>query len=219
MVFKEVFKLSIVNEISENLQKGKAKVVRELVQSAADSGIDAASILEQGLLGGMDVIGARFKNNEIYVPEVLIAARAMNAGMEVLKPMLVSSGVKSKGKVILGTVKGDLHDIGKNLVRMMMEGKGIEVIDLGTDVPSERFVSAAKENGANIIACSALLTTTMGEMKKVIGLLAEQGLRESVTVMIGGAPVTNSYCESIGADIYTADAASAADEAIKALSR
>jgi corrinoid protein of di/trimethylamine methyltransferase len=209
--------LSILNEISENLQKGKAKIVGELVRSAADSGIGAVLILEQGLLAGMDVIGARFKNNEIYVPEVLIAARAMNAGMEVLKPLLVSEGVRSKGKVVLGTVKGDLHDIGKNLVRMMMEGKGIEVIDLGTDVPAERFVSAAVENGAGIIACSALLTTTMGEMKKVIGLLNEQGLRDSITVMIGGAPVTDGYRESIGADIYTPDAASAADEAARVL--
>jgi len=209
--------LSILNEISENLQKGKAKIVGELGRSAADSGIGAVLILEQGLLAGMDVIGARFKNNEIYVPEVLIAARAMNAGMEVLKPLLVSEGVRSKGKVVLGTVKGDLHDIGKNLVRMMMEGKGIEVIDLGTDVPAERFVSAAVENGAGIIACSALLTTTMGEMKKVIGLLNEQGLRDSITVMIGGAPVTDGYRESIGADIYTPDAASAADEAARVL--
>ncbi len=209
--------MSILNEISENLQKGKAKIVGELVRSAADSGIGAVLILEQGLLAGMDVIGARFKNNEIYVPEVLIAARAMNAGMEVLKPLLVSEGVRSKGKVVLGTVKGDLHDIGKNLVRMMMEGKGIEVIDLGTDVPAERFVSAAVENGAGIIACSALLTTTMGEMKKVIGLLNEQGLRDSITVMIGGAPVTDGYRESIGADIYTPDAASAADEAARVL--
>lgn len=209
--------MSILNEISENLQKGKAKAVAELVRSAADSGIDAARILEQGLLAGMDVIGTRFKNNEIYVPEVLIAARAMNAGMEILRPLLVSSGVKSKGKVVIGTVKGDLHDIGKNLVRMMMEGKGIEVIDLGTDVPAERFISAAMENGAGIIACSALLTTTMGEMKKVIGLLKEQGLRDSITVMIGGAPVTDNYRESIGADIYTPDAASAADEAARVL--
>lgn len=209
--------MSILNEISENLQKGKAKVVKELVQTAADSGIDAAVILEQGLLAGMDVIGTKFKNNEIYVPEVLIAARAMNTGMEVLKPLLVSSGVKAKGKVVLGTVKGDLHDIGKNLVRMMMEGKGIEVIDLGTDVPAERFINAARENDARIIACSALLTTTMTEMKKVISLLVEQGIRENYTVMIGGAPVTDSYRESIGADIYTPDAASAAEEAVRVL--
>jgi len=211
--------LSILDEISENLQKGKAKIVKELVQSAADSGIDAAVILEQGLLAGMDIIGTKFKKNEIYVPEVLIAARAMNTGMEVLKPLLVSSGVKAKGKAVLGTVRGDLHDIGKNLVKMMMEGKGIEVIDLGTDVPAERFIGAAKENNARIIACSALLTTTMTEMKKVIELLAEQGIRENFIVMIGGAPVTDSYRESIGADIYTPDAASAAEEAARVLAQ
>lgn len=211
--------MSILDEISENLQKGKAKIVKELVQSAADSGIDAAVILEQGLLAGMDIIGTKFKKNEIYVPEVLIAARAMNTGMEVLKPLLVSSGVKAKGKAVLGTVRGDLHDIGKNLVKMMMEGKGIEVIDLGTDVPAERFIGAAKENNARIIACSALLTTTMTEMKKVIELLAEQGIRENFIVMIGGAPVTDSYRESIGADIYTPDAASAAEEAARVLAQ
>jgi corrinoid protein of di/trimethylamine methyltransferase len=209
--------MSILNEISANLQAGKAKAVRELVQKAIDEGIDAGTILEQGLLEGMGVIGTRFKNNEIYVPEVLIAARAMSAGTELLKPLLVSEGVSARGKVVLGTVKGDLHDIGKNLVRMMMEGKGIEVIDLGTDVSAERFISAAKENGTKIIACSALLTTTMGEMKKVIELLKEQGIRDSITVMIGGAPVTDAYRQSIGADIYTPDAASAAEEAVKVL--
>ncbi len=210
--------MSILNEISINLQAGKAKVVKELVQKAIDEGIDAVTILEQGLLEGMGIIGTKFKNNEIYVPEVLIAARAMSAGTELLKPLLVSGGVKARGKVVLGTVKGDLHDIGKNLVKMMMEGKGIEVIDLGTDVSAERFISSAKENGADIIACSALLTTTMGEMKKVIDLLKEQGLRDSIKVMIGGAPVTDAYRESIGADIYTPDAATAADEAAKVLS-
>ncbi|NLK87779.1 MAG: cobalamin-binding protein [Clostridiaceae bacterium] len=209
--------MSILNEISINLQAGKAKVVKELVQKAIDEGIDAGTILEQGLLDGMGVIGTKFKNNEIYVPEVLIAARAMSAGTELLKPLLVAGGVKARGKVVLGTVKGDLHDIGKNLVKMMMEGKGLEVIDLGTDVSAERFITAAKENDARVIACSALLTTTMGEMKKVLELLKEQGLRDSMTVMIGGAPVTDAYRESIGADIYTADAASAAEEAVKVL--
>jgi corrinoid protein of di/trimethylamine methyltransferase len=210
--------MSILNEISLNLQAGKAKVVKELVQKAIDDGMDAGAILEQGLLEGMGIIGTKFKNNEIYVPEVLIAARAMAAGTELLKPLLVSSGVKARGKVVLGTVKGDLHDIGKNLVKMMMEGKGIEVIDLGTDVSAERFIAAAKENDAHVIACSALLTTTMGEMKKVVKLLSEQNLRDSIKVMIGGAPVTDMYRDSINADIYTPDAASAAEEAIKALS-
>ena len=189
------------------LQQGNA--VKELVQQAIDEGIDAQTILEEGLMAGMDIIGEQFKNNEIYVPEVLIAARAMNTGTELLKPLLVSSGTKSKGKVVLGTVKGDLHDIGKNLVRMMMEGKGLEVIDLGIDVPSEKFVEVAKKENAQIIACSALLTTTMNEMKAVVDAAKKAGIRENVTIMIGGAPVTDSFCKSIGADIYKPDAASA----------
>ena len=207
--------MSILNEISENLQQGKAKVVRELVQKAIDEGIDVKTILEEGLLAGMSIIGTKFKNNEVYVPDVLIAARAMNAGSELLKPLLASSGVKAKGKVVLGTVKGDLHDIGKNLVRMMMEGKGLEVIDLGIDVPTDKFVNSAKETGAQIVACSALLTTTMGEMKNVVEALKAAGLRDKVTIMVGGAPVNDNFCKSIGADLYAPDAASAAEEAAK----
>ncbi len=207
--------MSILNEISENLQQGKAKVVKELVQKAIDEGLSAKDILEEGLLSGMGIIGAKFKNNEVYVPDVLIAARAMNAGSELLKPLLASSGVKAKGTVILGTVKGDLHDIGKNLVRMMMEGKGLEVIDLGIDVPVDKFVNKLKETNAQIVACSALLTTTMGEMKNVVEGLKAAGIRDNVTIMIGGAPVTDQFCKSIGADIYTPDAASAAEEAAK----
>jgi corrinoid protein of di/trimethylamine methyltransferase len=209
--------LETLNAISENLQKGKANAVKELVQTALEKGLSAENILNGGLLSGMDIIGAKFKNNEIYIPEVMIAARAMNAGMEILRPVLGSSGVKARGKIVIGTVKGDLHDIGKNLVKMMMDGKGIDVIDLGTDVSAERFIAAAVENDARIIACSALLTTTMPEMKKVVELLEERGLRDSITVMIGGAPVTESYRQSIGADIYTPDAASAAEEAAKVL--
>ncbi len=207
--------MSILNDISTNLQQGRAKVVKELVQQAIDEGIDVKTILDEGLLSGMGIIGAKFKNNEVYVPDVLIAARAMNAGSELLKPLLISSGVKASGTVVLGTVKGDLHDIGKNLVRMMMEGKGLEVIDLGIDVPSSKFIEKAQETGAQIIACSALLTTTMTEMKNVVEAAKEAGIRDKVTIMVGGAPVTDSFCQSIGADIYTADAASAADEASK----
>lgn len=207
--------MSILAEISINLQQGKAKIVKELVQKAVDGGIDVKSILEEGLLDGMSIIGTKFKNNELYVPDVLIAARAMNAGAELLKPLLVSSGVKAKGTVVLGTVKGDLHDIGKNLVRMMMEGKGLEVIDMGTDVSAQKFIDKAKETGARIIACSALLTTTMGEMKKVVDLLNAEGLRDRITLMIGGAPVTEQFCAGIGADLYTPDAASAAEEAAR----
>jgi len=207
--------VSILNEISQYLQQGRAKNVKELVQQAIDERIEARSILEEGLLSGMSVIGEKFKNNEVYVPDVLIAARAMNAGMELLKPLLVSSGVKAVGKVVIGTVKGDLHDIGKNLVRMMMEGQGLEVIDLGVDVSAEKFVNGAIEHNAQIIACSALLTTTMVEMKSVVETAKAAGVREKLTIMIGGAPITDSYCKSIGADIYTADAASAAQEAAK----
>lgn len=205
--------MSILNEISEFLQKGRSPKVKELVAQALDEGVSPKEILEQGLLAGMDVIGRKFKANEVFVPEVLISARAMNAGIALLKPHLVEEGVESKGTVVLGTVKGDLHDIGKKLVQMMMEGKGLNVIDLGVDVSAEAFVTAAKEHQADIIACSALLTTTMGEMKSVVEQVRESGL-DHVKVMIGGAPVTQSFCESIGADCYTPDAASAAEAAL-----
>ncbi len=202
-----------LNLISENLQKGRAKDVEALVQQALAEKIGAKQILEQGLMAGMAVVGERFKKNEVFVPEVLIAARAMNAGMKVLKPELVSAGVKSKGTVVLGTVKGDLHDIGKNLVGMMMEGAGLRVVDLGTDVAPEKFVETAKAEGANIIACSALLTTTMVQMKNVVAAAEAAGIRSSVKIMVGGAPVTESFCSSIGADKYTPDAATAAEVA------
>lgn len=206
--------MSLLMEISENLQKGRAKNVKELVQKAIDEGIDVNTILEEGLLHGMGIIGDRFKKNEVYVPDVLIAARAMNTGTELLKPLLVSSGVKSKGKVVLGTVKGDLHDIGKNLVRMMMEGKGLEVIDLGVDVSADKFIETATSTNADIIACSALLTTTMTEMQNVIDKVKASPLAGKVKTMIGGAPVTDSFRASIGADVYAPDAASAAEEAL-----
>lgn len=206
--------MNLLMEISENLQKGRAKIVKELVQQAIDEGMDVKTILEQGLLHGMSIIGGKFKINEVYVPDVLIAARAMNAGTELLKPLLVTSGVKAKGKVVLGTVKGDLHDIGKNLVRMMMEGKGLEVIDLGVDVSADKFVEAAISNEANIIACSALLTTTMTEMKTVVERVNASPLAGKVKIMVGGAPVTDNFMVSIGADAYAADAASAAEDAL-----
>jgi methylmalonyl-CoA mutase cobalamin-binding domain/chain len=207
--------MNLLEEISQNLQEGKAKTVKELVQRAIDDGVDVRTILNDGLLKGMDIVGGKFKRDEIYVPDVLIAARAMKAGTEILKPLLVSSGVKSVGKVVLGTVSGDLHDIGKNLVRMMMEGKGIEVVDLGVDVTPDQFVKAAVDENADIIACSALLTTTMGGMGAVVKAAKEANIREKVTIMIGGAPITDSYCKSIGADIYSPDAASAAEDAYK----
>ena len=206
--------MSILNDISENLQMGKAKAVKELVQQAVDEGISAKDILQDGLLAGMDVIGVKFKNNEVFVPEVLVAARAMNMGVAILKPLLAESGVEASGKVCLGTVKGDLHDIGKNLVKMMMEGKGLQVIDLGTDVPPEKFVETAVNEGCQIICCSALLTTTMGVMEDVVKAAETAGIRDKVKIMVGGAPVTDTFCKQIGADKYSADAASAADAAV-----
>lgn len=199
--------MELLEEISANLQAGKAKIVREKVQEAIDAGIPAADILNNGLMAGMNVIGQKFKNNEVFVPEVLVAARAMNRGVELLKPLLVQSGTKPVGKACIGTVQGDLHDIGKNLVKMMMEGKGIEVIDLGVDIAPETFVQTAIEQDCQIICCSALLTTTMGVMEKVVEAAEAAGIRDKVTIMIGGAPVTQTFCEQIGADVYTADAA------------
>ncbi len=199
--------MSILTDISENLQRGKAKVVKELVQQAIDEGVPAQQILDEGLLSGMSVVGEKFKNNEVFVPEVLGAA--------LLKPLLAESGMKASGRVCIGTVKGDLHDIGKNLVKMMMEGKGIEVIDLGTDVAPETFIKTAVEQDCQIIACSALLTTTMGIMGEVVKAAEAANIRDHVKIMVGGAPVTEAFCEQIGADCYTADAASAADAAVE----
>lgn len=206
--------MSILTDISENMQRGKAKIVKELVQQAIDRGIPAQQILEEGLLSGMSVIGEKFKNNEIFVPEVLVAARAMNAGSELLKPLLMENGVKASGKVCIGTVRGDLHDIGKNLVKMMMEGKGLEVIDLGVDVAPETYVETAKNQGCQIICCSALLTTTMSVMGDVVKAAEAAGIRDKVKIMIGGAPVTEAFCQQIGADKYTPDGATAADTAV-----
>lgn len=206
--------MSILTEISELMQQGKIPMVKEKVKEAIDAGIEVKSILEEGLLSGMSVIGEKFKNNQIFVPQVLIAARAMSVGVEVLKPYLTDAGVESKGTAIIGSVKGDLHDIGKNLVKIMLEGKGIKVIDLGTDVAPDAFIDAAMEHNAKIICCSALLTTTMGEMKAIVDTAVARGVRDKFKIMIGGAPVTKEFCDSIGADCYTSDAASASDAAI-----
>ena len=207
----------ILARISGELQKGNAKIVKELVEEALKDEISAAVILNQGLMAGMDIIAEKFTNNEVYVPEVLIAARAMNAGTEVLKPYLAESGAKPIGKALIGTVKGDLHDIGKNLVRMMFEGKGIEVVDLGVDVSPEKFVETQKTEKADIIALSALLTTTMEEMKYTVDAFIAAGLRDEVIIMVGGAPVTEKSRFIAGADLYTADAASAAEAAKQAI--
>ena len=205
----------IFDEISEKLQAGKAKDVKALVQQAIDEGFSAQDILEKGLMDGMNVIGEKFRNNEVFVPEVLVASRAMNQGAQLLKPLLAAEGVKASGKVCIGTVQGDLHDIGKNLVKMMLEGKGLEVIDLGTDVSPEMFVETAKNEGCQIIACSALLTTTMGTMAEVVRAAEAAGIRDQVKIMLGGAPLTEEFCRRIGADAYTPDAASAADKALE----
>ena len=203
-----------LQEISLQLQAGKAKIVKEMVQQAIDEGIPAETILKEGLIAGMNVVGEKFKNNEVFVPEVLVAARAMNQGASLLKPLLVKEGVKSVGKACIGTVHGDLHDIGKNIVKMMLEGKGFEVIDLGTDVPADVFVNTAIEQNCQIICCSALLTTTMSVMADVVKTAEAAGIRDKVKIMIGGAPITEEFCREIGADAYTPDAASCADQAL-----
>lgn len=209
--------MSIIQEISEYLQKGRAKNVKQLVQQALDEGIDAKTILDEGLLNGMMVIGGKFKRNEVFVPEVLVAARAMNAGVAILEPKLVEMGNEPVGKAVIGTVKGDLHDIGKNLVAMMLKGAGLEVCDLGVDVEPMVFIEKAEEIGADVIGMSALLTTTMTGMNDVVRLLEEKGLRDKYIVMVGGAPVNDSFAKEIGADYYTPDAATAAEKAKQAI--
>lgn len=209
--------MSLIQEISEFLQKGRAKNVKTLVQQALDEGMDPKEILNEGLLSGMMTIGAKFKANEVFVPEVLVAARAMNAGLAILEPKLIEIGNEPIGKVVIGTVKGDLHDIGKNLVAMMLKGAGFEIIDAGVDVAPETFIEKAEEVGADIICMSALLTTTMPNMGDLIEELKNRGLRDKYIVMVGGAPLNGSFAEEIGADYYTPDAATAAEVAKKAV--
>ncbi len=203
----------VLDQISENLTQGRAPQVKELVQKALDEGVDIEQILNNGLVKGMGIIGEKFKRNEVYVPEVLIAARAMNSGMELIKPKLAESGIEAKGTACVGTVKGDLHDIGKNLVCMMLEGAGYNVVDLGVNVDAQTFVSSAQDHDADVIGMSALLTTTMTAMKDTLDALKESGVRDQVKVMVGGAPLNQSFCDEIGADGYAADAASAVDVA------
>lgn len=201
-----------LEKIAQAVIGGKAEEVKTYVQQALGEGLGPKKVLDEGLIAGMNIIGKRFKNNEVYVPEVLIAARAMHAGMNVLKPILAESGVKPIAKIAVGTVKGDLHDIGKNLVIMMLQGAGFEMVDLGIDLPPEKFVEAAKD-GAQIVGLSALLTTTMPAMKEAIDVLKEAGVRNNIKIMVGGAPVTQEYADEIGADGYAPDAASAVDKA------
>jgi len=205
--------MATLEELSEAIQKGNAPKAKELTAGLLSAGTKAADVLNKGLLDGMEKIGRRFKANEVYIPEVLIAARAMNQGMEILKPELVKAGVKPVGKMLLGTVKGDLHDIGKNLVKMMSQGAGLEVVDLGIDVSADKFIQGLKDNpDAKAVGMSALLTTTMTGMKDVIDRFSKEGLRGKVKVMVGGAPLTDQYAKEIGADGYAPDAASAAEK-------
>ena len=213
MLIGGYYNMSLLQEITEVMQTGNAPKTRELVTQGVEAKINTEELLGS-LIAGMNVVGKKFKNNEVYVPEVLIAARAMNYGLEVLKPLLEEQGIEPIGKVVIGTVMGDMHDIGKNLVKMMMVGAGFEVIDLGTDVKPEAFVEAAKENDAEIIALSALLTTTMVNMKAVIDEFDNSGIRDKVKIMIGGAPVTDNFAKEIGADSYSPDAATAAEVAL-----
>lgn len=212
-------KMAILEEISTFLQKGRSKNVKTLVTQALEEGIDPKTILNEGLIAGMSVIGGKFKRNEVFVPEVLVAARAMNAGLAILEPKLVEVGNEPIGRVVIGTVKGDLHDIGKNLTAMMLKGAGFEIIDMGVDVSAEAFLAKAEEVHADIIGMSALLSTTMPAMKELLDLMEEKGVRSRYIVMIGGAPVTDEFAEEIGADYYTPDAASAAETAKAAVER
>lgn len=216
-MLQEEHQMGIVQEISEFLQKGRAKNVKALVQQALDEGVDPKEILNEGLLAGMSIVGAKFKTNEIFVPEVLVAARAMNAGLAILEPKLAEAGTEPVGKAVIGTVKGDLHDIGKNLVAMMLKGAGFEIYDLGVDVAPETFIENAEQTGADIICMSALLTTTMTNMQEVVEELKTRNIRDKYIVMVGGAPVNESFAEEIGADYYTPDAATASEVAKKAV--
>lgn len=209
--------MSILEEISEFLQKGKRKNVKALIEQALEEGIDPKIILKEGLMSGMSIIGGKFKRDEVFVPDVMMAARAMNVGLSILEPKLVEAGNEPIGRVVIGTVQGDLHDIGKNLTAMLLKGAGFEIYDMGVDVSAEAFLEKAEEVNADIIGLSALLSTTMFQMKDVIDLLKEKNLRDKYIVMIGGAPITSEFAEEIGADYYTPDAASAAEVAKKAV--
>ena len=202
-----------VQKIAKSIYSGDVEAVAELVQDALDSGMAPGDVLNDALLAGMDEVGRDFKEGVLFVPEVLFAARSMQAGMDVLKPLLADGEIASSGKYVLGTVKGDMHDIGKNLVRMMLEGGGFEAIDLGVDVEPSAFVDAVREHKPDLVGMSALLTTTMAQMKVTIDALEEAGLRDSVKIVIGGAPVTAAFAEQIGADAFAEDAATAVDVA------
>jgi 5-methyltetrahydrofolate--homocysteine methyltransferase len=204
--------MEILQQIADSLRNGEDERVAELTQQALDAGLPVKEVLDNGLIGGMTVVGELFRNHDIFLPEVLLAARAMQRGVDILKPLLVGEGVPTAGTVVIGTARGDLHDIGKNLVGIMLKGAGFEVIDLGNDVSAERFVDTAVESGASVIGISALLTTTMTSMKGVVDLLQERGLTGKIRTIIGGAPVSKDFAGEIGADAYGYDAANAVEQ-------
>jgi 5-methyltetrahydrofolate--homocysteine methyltransferase len=211
--------VSVLEDLKESVINGNEKKVIEYTQKALDEGVDLEKILNDGFIPGMDVVGSKFQANEIYVPEMLISAKAMKAGMKILEPLLTEAGVEPIGKVVIGTVKGDLHDIGKNLVAMMLEGGGFEVVDAGVDVTPQKFMDLVKENKPDILGLSALLTTTMSEIKNVIDSFKENGLRDDIQIMVGGAPLNEDYAKEVGADGYSPDAASAVLVAKKLLGK
>ena len=210
-------KEKILKDIKEALMRGDRETVTKLTKAALDAGVGIPDILNDGLIAGMEIIGGKFKNNEVFIPEVLIAAKAMHAGMALIEPHFLKCGIKPVGKVVIGTVKGDLHDIGKNLVAAMLEGGGYEVIDLGVNVSPEQFISAVRDKGANIVAMSALLTTTMPAMKATVDALKQAGVRGQVKILVGGAPITQKYADEIGADGYSESAAGVVGIAKRAL--
>jgi len=211
--------MTIIEQICKAIETSDLKSAKTLVQQAIDEGVSAQEILNDGLVAGMSIIGARFARNEAFIPEVLVSAKAMNKGIELIKPLLLAEGSKPIGKVCIGTVQGDKHDIGKNIVKLLMEGRNIEVIDLGVDVAPERFVNAVKEHNCDILCLSSLLSTTMPMIPKILEALEAEGLRDKVTVMIGGAPVSQDFCDKVGADVYAADGASAAERAAEILAK
>ena len=203
--------MEILKKIGESLQRGEHEQVAELTRQAIDAGLPATQILNDGLMAGMDVVGQRFGAHEIFLPELLLAARAMNAGIDLLKPLFLGGEMPTQGKVVIGTVKGDLHDIGKNLVGIMLKGAGYEVIDVGSDVAADVFVDAAEAEGASVVGLSALLTTTMTGMKEVVELVKARGLQDKIKVIVGGAPLSKAFAEEIGADAYGSDAGNAVE--------
>ncbi|NVM25761.1 MAG: corrinoid protein [Desulfobacterales bacterium] len=205
--------MEILNEISENVVKGDAHVVAELVQGALNGGVHLQRIMNEGMVKGMTVIGERFKNNEIYLPEMMVAARAMNAGLDIIEPLMAKSNTSYVGKVVIGTVRDDLHDVGKNMVRIMFKGAGFQVFDLGIDVSPDEFVKAARDNDADLIAMSTLLTLTIPNMKETIKAIEGAGLKNETKIMVGGAPVTHNIADQVGADGYAPDCARAVERA------